>query len=41
MSDIPNLSGKVGLDVTDFDQAWTDFITLVPTPFEITVRDVA
>jgi hypothetical protein len=28
----------MGLDVAD--EAWTDFITLVPPPFEVTVRDV-
>jgi len=29
----------LGLDTAD--EAWTDFITLVPPPFEVTVRDVA
>jgi hypothetical protein len=28
----------MGIDVAD--EAWTDFITLVPVPFEVTVRDV-
>jgi hypothetical protein len=28
----------MGLDVAD--EAWTDFIALVPPPFEVTVRDV-
>lgn len=29
---------EMGIDVSD--EAWTDFITLVPPPFEVTVRDV-
>jgi hypothetical protein len=28
----------MGIDIAD--EAWTDFITLVPPPFEVTVRDV-
>ena len=28
----------MGIDVAD--EAWTEFITLVPPPFEVTVRDV-
>jgi hypothetical protein len=28
----------IGIDIAD--EAWTEFITLVPPPFEVTVRDV-
>jgi len=28
----------MGIDTAD--EAWTDFITLIPPPFEVTVRDV-
>ena len=31
----------LALGIDTADEAYTDFITLVPTPFEVTVRDVA